>query len=113
MGDRELLEQILNKLSELEHGQQKMQKDIDNIQSKVDGIEVKMNQIDSKVNQIETKVNQIDSKVDRNYDKTVEFYAMQQEHNTEVSDTLELVSGKLEIYADQTARNTLALKRYK
>lgn len=92
MTERELLELLLSEMKD-------MKKDIAEIKSKVDGIE--------------TKVNQIDSKVDRNYDKTVEFYAMQQEHNTEVSDTLELVSGKLEIYADQTARNTLALKRYK
>ncbi|MDO4298855.1 MAG: hypothetical protein Q4C59_10350, partial [Lachnospiraceae bacterium] len=76
-----------------------MKKDIAEIKSKVDGIE--------------TKVNQVDSKVDRNYDKTVEFYAMQQEHNTEVSDTLVTITGELEMHNNQIAKNTAAIRRYK
>ena len=113
MEDRELLAAILSEMKDMKKDIAEIKSNVGGIETKVNQIETKVNQIETKVNQIETKVNQVDSKVDRNYDKTVEFYAMQQEHNTEVSDTLVTITGELEMHNNQIAKNTAAIRRYK
>ena len=72
-----------------------------------------MQEAKEKLNEIDKRVDTIDKKVDRNYDLTLEFYGRQKEHNTEVSDTLDIFSGEMEMHNNQIAKNTAALKRYK
>ena len=72
-----------------------------------------MQEMKEKINEIDKKVDAIDRKVDRNYNLTLEFYGSQKEHNTEVSDTLDVLSGEMEMHNNQIAKNTAALKRYK
>ncbi len=106
MTDKDLLEQILAEMQE-------MKKDISDIKLRVDTIEQKVDTIEQKVDTIEQKVDTIDKKVDRNHDLTLEFYGSQKEHNTEVSNTLDILSGEMEMHTNQIAINTAALKRIK
>lgn len=83
------------------------------ILAEMQGVKEKLDEIDKRVDTIENKVDAIDRKVDRNYNLTLEFYGSQKEHNTEVSDTLDVLSGEMEMHNNQIAKNTAALKRYK
>lgn len=104
---------IDGKLDLILSGMTDMKKDIADLRADTDDLRADMSAVKADVAELKADVSEVKSTVSKNYDKTLEFYAVQQEHNTEVLDALALLSGKLEIYADQTARNTLALKRYR
>lgn len=106
MTDQELLQAMSDMLKPILAEMQEAKEKLNEIDKRVDTI-------DKKVDTTEKKVDTIDKKVDRNYDLTLEFYGRQKEHNTEVSDTLDIFSGEMEMYNNQIAKNTAALKRYK
>lgn len=89
MTDRDMLEQILSEMKSM----------------KSDVIEIK-----TKVGTIDSRVETIDSKVDRNYDKTIEFYVQQKEYNTQISNMFEDMISRIEIFENQTIKNTSAIR---
>ena len=80
--------------------------------ARIESMDARIESMDARMDAMNTGFDRLEKAVDRNYDKAMEFYVSQQEHNTMVSDTLDLLSGKLELFADQTIRNTLAIRRY-
>lgn len=69
--------------------------------------------VDEKLDVILVKLDAIDKKIDRNYDKLEEFYVMQKEHNTAIEDKIDFLAEKVEVFTDQTIKNTVALKKYR
>ena len=49
--------------------------------------------------------------VSQNYDMTQEFYVFQKEHDTGIIDRIKVIEGKLDMHANQIARNTADLSR--
>lgn len=78
---------------------------------KLDKIETEIAGIKEQLSTLETKVDSMDKKIDRNYDLTLEFYGMQKEANTKVADKLNEVDARVDIFSDQTVKNTAALKK--
>ena len=113
MTDQELLQAMSDMLKPILAEMQEAKEKLNEIDKRVDTIEKRVDTIDKRVDTIDKKVDTIDKKVDRNYDLTLEFYGRQKEHNTEVSDTLDIFSGEMEMHNNQIAKNTAALKRYK
>lgn len=85
----------------------------DIIDKKLEPIKKDIADIRSDISDIKLKVDVIDTKVDRNYNITLDFYGNQKEHNTEASDTLDTITGQLEMHNNQIAKNTAVLKRCK
>ena len=69
--------------------------------------------VDEKLDAILVKLDAIDKKIDCNYDKLSEFYVTQKDHNTSVEDRIDFLAEKVGVFADQTIKNTVALKKYK
>lgn len=139
--DRELLEQILGKVTSLGTDVSSLKEDVSTLKTEVSSLKEDVSSLKEDVSTLKTevsslkedvsslkedvsflkektdkldlKIDTLDFKVDRNYDLTLEFYGNQKEHNTEVSDTLITISGELEMHNNQIAKNTAALKRYK
>ncbi|MDO4323942.1 MAG: hypothetical protein Q4C61_15610 [Lachnospiraceae bacterium] len=94
MADNELLEQILLQMKNMNQ---------------------RFDSMDQRLDKIESDVVEIKETVTKNYDKTLEFYAAQQEFNTAASEKLNLLdelSVRVELLENQTIKNTVALKRY-
>lgn len=72
-----------------------------------------LEQILNKITGIEKDVSEIKQTVNNNYDKTLEFYAIQKEHNTEISEKLEIIGARQEIFENQTIKNTAKLQLIK
>lgn len=59
------------------------------------------------------KVTSIEETVNKNYDKTLEFYGKYKEDMTEISDKLDQLGARQEIFENQTIKNTAELRRIK
>lgn len=59
------------------------------------------------------KVTSIEETVNKNYDKTLEFYGKYKEDVTEISDKLDQLGARQEIFENQTIKNTAELRRIK
>ena len=95
----DMLHPILEKVTKMETDMLEMKKDIAELKSDV--------------STLKSDVSEIKETVNHNYNLTLEFYGIQKEHNTEVSDMLDTISGELDMHNNQIARNTAAIKRYK
>lgn len=80
---------------------------------KLKPIEQRLDNIESKVLALQNDVADVKETVHKNYTLTEEFYVSQKEHNTEIADSLAIVTGELDMHNRQIARNTAELKRVK
>lgn len=83
------------------------------IEQRLDNIEKDVFSLKSDVSTLKTDVSEIKKTVNKHYNMLEEFYVYQKEHNTEVSNTLSIVEGELEMHNNQIALNTAQLKRVK
>lgn len=59
------------------------------------------------------KITNVEEKVDRNYSKSLEFYGKCKEDIAEISEKLDNLSARQEIFENQTIKNTAELRRIK
>lgn len=99
MTDTELLQMILSEI-------QSMKTDISELKNDV-------SELKTDVSTLKADTAEIKDTVNKNYGMLEEFYVYQKEHNTEVSNSLAIVEGELEMHNNQIAINTAQLKRLK
>lgn len=99
MTDNEILKQILAEMQE-------MKADIKELKSDVSSLK-------SDVSTLKTDVAEIKTTVNKNYDKTLEFYGEYKENMTDISEKLDNLGARQEIFENQTIKNTAELRRIK
>ena len=62
---------------------------------------------------VKADVAELKATVDSNHDMMLEFYGRQMEHNTEMGGKFDELSAQVEIFQNQTIKNTVELKRIK
>lgn len=83
------------------------------IEKRLDNIEEDISSLKTDVSTLKSDLTELKETVNKNYDMLEEFYVYQKEQNTEVSNSLSIVEGELEMHNNQIARNTAQLKRVK
>ena len=120
MTEKELLEQILAKVTNTDNRLSKVEIDVSDLKSDVSGLKSDVSELRSDTSTLKSDVftlksdtSEIKQTVNKNYALTEEFYINQKEANTEVKDRIKVITGELEMHNEQISRNTADIKLYK
>lgn len=90
---------------------QPIKEDLETVKTDIISMQTDITNMQTDITNMQTDITDIKTTVTKNYDLLERFYANQQEHNTDTTDRIDIVSCKLEMYANQIARNTADIKR--
>ncbi len=114
MTDNELLKAMSDMMDQkLDEKLQPITIRLDRVDERLDKMDDRFDKMDERLDKMDDRFDRLEALVAQNYDKTLEFYAAQQEANTEMADRLITIQGQLDMHTNQIARNTADIRRYK
>lgn len=87
-----------------------MDKRLDGMDKRLDDMDKRLDGMDEHFNTLDAQLAGIKETIDKNYLIVEEFFVKQQEINTAITNKIDFWEEKVDLYANQTIKNTLQLK---
>lgn len=114
MMDHELLSAISEMMdTKLDVKLRPIEERLDKIETRLDAMDSRFDKVEARLDNVDTQLAEIKATTDKNYLIVEEFFVRQQEANTAITDKIDFLEEKVNLYTDQTLKNAIQLKSYK